>query len=171
MSASATWFFLHGSSTMSPLRTTATAAFALLAGCATHSPDGTVSPDPLVGAWSADVTLVDCGSGQPSGALGFRAIVVFHAGGTLSEASGPSARRTPSFGTWQATKSGEYLAVSSLLTYDANGVPVGAQEIRRTIRLSADRRSFSADTRTLSTDTAGSVTFRGCARGEARRIE
>ena len=125
----------------------------------------------IVGAWVADVTLLDCASSKATGAPPFRALVVFHAGGTLSEASGPSVRRTPSYGTWVSSGQEQYFAVSTLLTYDANGTLSGAQEIRRTIRMSAEGKRFVADTQTVATDTTGTVTFRGCARGEAKRLE
>ena len=140
-----------------------------LAACA--APDGFGTAPSIVGAWIANVTLLNCATGQPSAAPSFRAMVAFHAGGTLSEASGPSVRRTPSFGSWASDARGEYNAVSTLLTYDADGALSGTQEIRRTIRLSADGKQFVADTRTVATDASGNVTFRGCARGEARRVE
>ena len=144
---------------------------ALLSGCApmrttVHSPEPAI-----VGAWVADVTLLDCASSKAAGAPPFRALVVFHAGGTLSEASGPSVRRTPSYGTWVSSGQEQYFAVSTLLTYDANGTLSGAQEIRRTVRMSAEGKRFVADTQTVATDTTGTVTFRGCARGEAKRLE
>jgi hypothetical protein len=141
-----------------------------LAACASLS-GGEASRNPsIVGAWSAEVILVDCASGQAAPAPPFRAIVVFHAGGTLSESSGPPARRTPSFGTWSASGANEYLASSLLLTYDSNGKYSGAQEIRRTILVSPDGNRFAADTQSVATDTSGAVTFRGCARGQAERI-
>lgn len=150
------------------------ACFVAVAAMSSCAPLGRRSPlvqDTLVGAWLAEVTLTDCASGQPTGAPPFRALVVFHAGGTLSEASGPSSRRTPSFGAWSRSGQNEYFAVSQLLTYDANGSPSGAQEIRRTIRLSPDGKRFSAETRTVGTDASGTVVLRGCARGDATRVE
>ena len=148
------------------------AAIALLGsvGCAPMSKQGQRSEDGLVGAWIADVSLLDCASSQPTQAPPFHALVVFHFGGTLSEASGPSVRRTPSFGTWSRSGPDEYTATSMLLTYDANGAPSGAQEIRRTIRLNPDSTRFVAETRTVSTDPNGAITFQGCARGNARRV-
>ncbi len=125
--------------------------------------------DPLVGSWSATVTLRDCASGNPLPAPPFRAIVVFHAGGTVSEASGPSVRRTPSFGTWSRLSRRLYEASSVLLTYDAAGGATGSQEIRRTIRLEPDGQRFVAETTTLGIDPNGTVVFSGCARGEATR--
>jgi hypothetical protein len=123
----------------------------------------------IVGAWTAEVTILDCASGQATPAPPFRAIVVFHAGGTLSESSGPPTRRTPSFGTWSASGANEYLASSLLLTYDAAGTYSGTQEIRRTIRVSPEGNRFTAETQVVATDASGAVTFRGCARGQAER--
>ena len=147
--------------------------FAVILGstaCAPMRSHERVGDDGLVGAWVADVSLLDCASGLQTQAPPFRAMVVFHAGGTLSETSGPSVRRTPSFGTWSRSSTNEYTAVSMLLTYDANGTLTGAQEVRRAIRLTADTSRFSAETRTVATDVNGAITFQGCARGNARRI-
>ena len=138
-------------------------------GCAPMLKHGQSSEDALVGAWVADISLLDCASGQPTQAPPFRALVVFHSGGTLSEASGPSVRRTPSFGTWSRSGTNEYTATSVLLTYDTSGAQSGAQEIRRTIRLNPDSSRFVAETRTVATDSNGAITFQGCARGNARR--
>lgn len=147
----------------------ATASLLGSAGCATVLTRDQSSEGPLVGAWIAEVSLLDCASGQATQAPPFRALVVFHSGGTLSEVSGPSVRRTPSFGTWSRSGANEYTATSMLLTYDANGAASGAQEIRRTIRLSPDSTRFVAETRTVATDPSGSIAFQGCARGNARR--
>jgi hypothetical protein len=125
----------------------------------------------LEGAWIADVVIVACDTGAPTPAPPFQALVAFHDGGTLSEASGPSVRRTPSFGTWTRLGRRTYRAVSVLLTYDVNGFASGSQEIRRTIRLARDGASFTADTQTVGRDVNGVVLFRGCARGTARRVE
>jgi hypothetical protein len=125
----------------------------------------------IVGTWIANVTLIDCTTRQPSAAPGFRAIVAFHEGGTVSEASGPSVRRTPSYGTWRWRGRSSFEASSVLLTYDANGAAVGDQIISRVIEISGDGSRFVADTETTGRDLAGNVQFRGCARGEARRFE
>lgn len=143
----------------------------VLSGCASMHPTKGPPEPGLAGAWLADVTLLDCASNAATGAPPIRALVVFHVGGTLTEASGPSVRRTPSFGTWVPTGNAQYIAVSTLLTYEANGNPSGSQEIRRTIRLSSDGKRFVAETQTVATDTSGTVAFRGCARGEAKRLE
>jgi hypothetical protein len=132
---------------------------------------GDYGPARLEGAWIADVTLVSCTTGEPTPAPPFQAVVVFHAGGTLSEASGPSVRRTPSYGTWNRSGRAVYQAVSVLLTYDVNGLPSGSQEIRRVIQVARDGQSFTADTRTIARDPNGVVLFRGCARGQARRVQ
>ena len=147
----------------------AAAALLSAAGCTSMSTPNQVSKDALVGAWIAEVSLVDCPSGLTTPAPPFRALVVFHAGGTLSEASGPPVRRTPSFGTWSRSGVSEYAATSMLLTYDANGAASGTQEITRTIRLNSDSSRFLAETRTVAKDPSGAVTFEGCARGSARR--
>jgi hypothetical protein len=145
---------------------------ALAAILAVPSAFATAAPQSsLQGAWTAQVTLLDCPSGQPAGAPPFRAVVVFHAGGTLSEASGPSVQRTPSFGTWRREGGRDFSARSVLLTYDANGLWTGMQEIRRTITLAADGLSFVAETITIATDSQGTVRFQGCARGAAQRFE
>jgi hypothetical protein len=125
----------------------------------------------IVGAWLARVTLLDCATRQPLPAPPFRAVVVFHAGGTVSEASGPSVRRTPSFGEWRWVGRSGFFASSVLLTYDANGVFTGEQRIDRAIELSRDGREFVAATETQGWDANGQPQFRGCARGEARRID
>lgn len=161
-------------------------AFALAAGlaasaCATafdDVPNGPNRPpesrglgNRIVGTWLARVTLLDCATRQPLPAPPFRAVVVFHAGGTVSEASGPSVRRTPSFGEWRWVGRSGFFASSVLLTYDANGAFTGDQRIDRAIELSGDGRQFVADTETLARDANGSPQFRGCARGEASRID
>ena len=61
------------------------------------------SPKSLVGAWSVEVTLRNCASGEPLGPP-FNSLVTYHEGGTVSEAAGglafASGQRSPGHGVW-----------------------------------------------------------------------
>jgi hypothetical protein len=125
----------------------------------------------LVGAWIATVTVRSCSDRAVVLSGPFQAIVVFHAGGTLSEAAAPGASRTPSFGTWSRTGKREFHADSVFLTF-VGGSFAGTQEIRRGITVSEDGRSFVAVTRTIVRNVDGLEQGpEGCALGEATRFE
>jgi hypothetical protein len=123
----------------------------------------------IVGTWLVDVTRTDCTTGQPT-AGPFKAIVVFHAGGTLSEQGAPVNGRTPSFGQWFRTAPNRYVANSVFLSYGPAPAYAYAarQEIRRNVELSADGQTWIADVRAITYTAAGGETV-GCVTGVGTR--
>lgn len=123
----------------------------------------------LVGAWIVDVTQRNCATGAVL-AGPFKALVVFHDGGTITEPVASTAR-TASVGTWKRTGRRTFTADSVFLTF-AGGVFSGSQELRRTITLSDDGRNWTAQVATQVRDVSGIAQGpAGCAVGEATRFE
>lgn len=117
----------------------------------------------IVGAWTVDVTIRNCATGAVL-AGPFKALVLFDGSGTLNEPVATTAR-TASVGTWRRTGRDTYVADSVFLTF-AGGVWSGSQEIRRTIVMSEDQQSWTADVRTQVRDVSGLAQGpAGCARG------
>lgn len=122
----------------------------------------------LVGGWIVTVVQTNCVTGDVT-AGPFKALVVFHDGGTLTEPVA-SVARTASVGTWSRTGRRTFHADSVFLTF-GGGVFTGTQELRRTITLSEDGRSWLANVQTLALDANGGSPVAGCAIGKATRFE
>jgi hypothetical protein len=127
-------------------------------------------PARLVGVWQITVQPTNCQTGQPLPIPKFEAQIVFHAGGTSTEAAAALTPRTPGFGTWEFAQPGRYVASAVATSYDVNGFFAGTTVVRRTIVLGEDGDTFEAATRTVITDASGNAITR-CAIGSGRRFE
>lgn len=124
---------------------------------------------PIVGAWTVDVTPVDCTTGTPV-APTRKALALFDAGGTQSEPVASTAR-TGSVGTWRRTGRDTYVSDSIFLTF-AGGAWSGTQDIRREIVMAADGRTWTAKVLSQVRDVSGIA--QGpviCVRAAATRFE
>jgi hypothetical protein len=133
-----------------------------------HAGLGNSASSELVGAWTVDVTRRTCDTGVATSPIA-KALVVFHAGGTLTEPV-VSAARSASIGTWRRVGRDRFEAESLFLTYDG-GLWSGSQEVRRQIVLSADAKSWIATVQVVIRDIAGTQVGAVCARGAATRFE
>jgi hypothetical protein len=125
----------------------------------------------IVGVWDVAVTLRDCQTGNPVGAV--RARNMFIAGGTLTElnARGNPTLRTPSFGTWHIDEKRTYSAVFRYSRFDAAGTFIQTSKVTRRIRLSSDANAFDASAFVEVFDVNDNLIQTGCATEAATRLE
>ena len=125
----------------------------------------------IVGVWDVAVTLRDCQTGNPVGAV--RARNMFIAGGTLTElnARGNPSLRSPSFGTWHVGAQGTYSAVFRYSRFDSAGTFTQTVKVTREIRLSRDANAFAASAFVEVFDVNDNLVLTGCATEAAKRLE
>ena len=103
----------------------------------------------LQGTWRVTVTPYNCSTRMPVG-VPFHALLAFARGGTLSGASANSGfqpgQYSASFGIWRETGQRTYSAVTdAFILFSGGPFPAGTQEIRHSIRVSADGNRFVDD--------------------------
>jgi len=125
----------------------------------------------IVGVWDVAVTLRECQTGNPVGAV--RARNMFIAGGTLTElnARGNPSLRSPSFGTWHVDGQGTYSAVFRYSRFDDAGKFTQTVKVTRQIRLSRDAKAFAASAFVEVFDVNDNLVFTGCATEAATQLE
>jgi hypothetical protein len=96
----------------------------------------------IVGMWSAQVDAGPCAGGPRRQ---FRAMNVYHTGGTLTDTNAmPPTSRGPAFGLWSWNQqNGSYDTRMQFYRYLPDGSFDGVQDIHREITLSADGNSSS----------------------------
>ena len=145
----------------------------LAAGCAQK-------PPPLVGAWR---TKIQFESGAYSGIKDLEFMVVFNAGGTMTESSNYDAAPPvpPAYGVWRKTGANEYetryeyyaTTPSDTIQFleGAGWNPAGHGVLTETIKLAEDGKSYASTLRFELFDTKGKpADGGGTAKGEAVRI-
>jgi hypothetical protein len=105
------------------------------------------SPRGLQGTWHVTVTPYNCSSKLPLG-VSFHALLAFARGGTLSGTSANAGfqpgQYSASFGVWKATGGRTYSALTDAFILFPGGLfAAGRQEIRHSIRVSADGNAFT----------------------------
>ena len=128
----------------------------------------------IVGVWSLEVTLRVCATGAPvPGVDPFPALNTFHQGGTLTEFGTrfSPATRNVGQGVWKKTGRFTYQSHFVFQRFDANGLYIGDQDVRRTSRLSPDGAWLTTEATVEIRDANGVVVMRGCATEDGSRIE
>ena len=140
-------------------------------GSAQEAEDSQGQAQRIVGVWDVAVTLRDCQTGNPVGAV--RARNMFIAGGTLTElnARGNPSLRNPSFGTWHVDGQGTYSAVFRYSRFDSAGTFTQTVKVARQIRLSRDANAFAASAFVEVFDATDNLIQTGCATEAATRLE
>ncbi len=144
-------------------------AFALLGAAAlqAHADVRTFRPVPQIdGAWKTRVSIVDCQTRTIVFAGPFAGLITFAAGGTISESAPalPNTARGPGHGTWRRVGRNTFAETMVFQRFDVTGVLLGSQEIRATIKVSDDSRTYQATDGTFEAkDLLGSTLATGCA--------
>ena len=109
----------------------------------------------IVGSWDAVVTI----EGQPP----FRALATFNADGTTVESSShPSSLRSPAYGVWSRTGQNVFAMTRLFFRFNpATGAYLGTTKVNATVTVSADRKSFTAVSRSEMRDPAGALVVGG----------
>jgi hypothetical protein len=150
------------------LAATAALLVPMQATLASHRP-----PPSLIGVWTMEVTLRNCATGDPlPGIAPFPALNTFHKGGTLTEfgARFSPATRGVGQGDWKRTGRATFSSHFFFYRFDAGGLHVGGQDVRRTIRLSDDGAWLTSTATVEITDVNGVVIARGCATEDGSRL-
>lgn len=126
----------------------------LLSACGAPVGREAAAPDPLVGAWRSQVSFRD---GALVAAKGLEFLYAFNAGGTLTESSNYDGAPPvpPAYGAWRQTSPGRYEARYlffvtqpprdwAAVAAGGGWDPAGHGELRETLELAADGRSFTS---------------------------
>ena len=150
-------------------------AFTLLGAAALQAHDDGYAFRPvpqLDGAWKTRVSIVDCQTRKIVFAGPFAGLITFAAGGTTSESAPalPNTDRGPGHGTWRRIGRNAFLETLVFQRFDVTGVLLGSQEIRATIKVSDDSRTYQVTDGTFeSKDLLGSTLATGCSSVTADR--
>jgi hypothetical protein len=153
----------------------------LLAGCSAPTAPPVANVDPIIGAWRSHVTFRD---GALSTMPGLEFMYVFNAGGTMTESSNYDAAPPvpPAYGVWRRTAPGRYEArywyYATQPPADWKAIaggggwnPTGHGELRETIEVGNDGRSFTSTLSLAVFDTADKpAEGSGSGAGQATRI-
>jgi hypothetical protein len=153
----------------------------LLGGCSAPAGPHAAEADPLVGAWQSQVAFKD---GPLAQVHDLEFLYAFNAGGTLTESSNYDGAPPvpPAYGAWRRTAPGRYearyLFFNTQPPADWKAVasgggwnPAGRGELRETIEIAADGRSYTSTLSLALYDLAGKpVEGGGMATGHAIRI-
>lgn len=149
------------------------AAVALMMSCAAGAGDARKGRDytaQLQGAWTTQVTVRNCVSGDVL--LGpFAGMSTFHQGGTQSEtaAGTPTVRRGPGHGLWYRTGKHSFASKFVFQRFDLNGFLIGTQEVRATQEVAEGSMQATAVAKILLLDINGVQVGAGCATAEMNR--
>ncbi len=128
------------------------------------------------GSWEMVITFHDCGDSTPS--MTASGLISFMFGGTLQEygTGQPIPRnRTNAFGNWGREEGRTFSAVAKAFRFATDGTLAGTAKLYRTIELSDDGQSFSAEARAEIYDLNGNPVppppGRGCATEHGTRIQ
>ncbi len=150
-------------------------ALALLSTAAlqANDDDRAFRPVPQInGAWKTRVSIVDCLTRKIVFAGPIPGLITFAAGGTISESGPtlPNTARGPGHGTWRRTGRNTFSETLIFQRFDVTGILLGSQEIRATVKVSDDSRTYQASDGTFEMkDNLGSTLATGCSSVTAER--
>jgi hypothetical protein len=153
----------------------------MLANCGGSAGPRAAASDPLVGAWRSDVAFQ---RGALASIKGIEFLYAFNAGGTMTESSNYDGAPPvpPAYGVWRQIAPGRYEARYQFFTTQppkdwqsvaAGGGwnPAGSGDLRETIELGIDGRSFTSTISLALFDTNGKpVDGGGSGSGRGKRI-
>lgn len=127
----------------------ATAAGAIMAIGSAGASTGAAA-DRVAGTWTVTVNR---GPTQPA----LSSLQSFTRSGSVIETANTVGVRGPSHGSWKHLNNRLYASTIVFFRFDATGAFIGSQKIDRTLRLSQNGNSFTADSISQLLDPAGNV--------------
>jgi hypothetical protein len=125
---------------------TAAATMILIQACGGNAVAAGDDREPIEGAFDATVTVKNCSTGATTGTL--KALLLFHHGGTVTiDNTTPTTLRGLILGTWARGSGDNYTSDVSHFRYNTDGTLAGVNKVRRTIVLSSDATTFTANLR------------------------
>ncbi|MBA3231682.1 MAG: hypothetical protein H0T05_02570 [Acidobacteria bacterium] len=127
----------------------------------------------LEGTWRVEITVRNCDTGQPVFNTPFPALASFARGGTLTTSDGgmSPAARGAGHGVWWRSQGRTFAALTEAFTFGPTGVRTGTQRLSQEIELDHQGMAFQSRIASVVLDTAGQVTFTGCATSIGRRLD
>jgi hypothetical protein len=154
-------------STMAPLLG-ACALVTMVAATAAGQSDG---GGRLEGTWDNQVSIIDCQTGNPI--TTFRSLIVFMAGGTLTETtSGTSpALRTPGEGVWRHTTANNYVLRFKHFSFNAQNVLTGWNIIHAEVSLDPAGNAYTSSATVEVYNANGVLLATACATTAGTRFD
>ena len=136
--------------------------------CNSSTAHAQTNPDPLIGAWSSQVTITDC---HGTTMRQFQSMTLAHDGGTLTDTdSQPPTSHGPAFGTWTSQGAGMYATVFQLYRFNTDGTLAGTNRVQRTIALDAASDTFTSTFTVAVNDPTGANLSNACGTETAVRL-
>jgi hypothetical protein len=155
--------------TVALVTVTAAATVFLIQACGGNAVAAGDDRDPIEGAFDATVTVKNCTTGATTGTL--KALLLFHRGGTATiDNTQAPALRGLILGTWARGSGDTYTSDVSHFRYNTDGTLAGVNKIRRTIALSSDATTLTANLRIQVFGTDGALLSEVCPTETATRV-
>jgi hypothetical protein len=142
---------------------------------AQRSGSGPSIPSPvqpsLEGTWDNQVTIIDCQTGNPI--TTFRSLIVFMAGGTLTETTSGTAPalRTPGEGVWSHTTANNFVLRFKHFRFNTQNVLTGWNIIRAEVSLDGAGNTYTSSATVEVYDPNGVLLAIACATTAGTRFD
>jgi hypothetical protein len=125
----------------------------------------------LQGTWDTQVSIIDCQTGNVI--TTFQSLIVFMAGGTLTESTSGTAPalRTPGEGVWRHTTDNNYAFRFKHFRFDAQNVLTGWNIIQAEANLDAEGNAYTSSATVEVYDPNGVLIATACATTAGTRFE
>jgi hypothetical protein len=154
--------------TVALVAVTAAATMLLIQACGGNAIAAGDDREPIEGAFDATVTAKNCSTGAVTGTL--KALLLFHRGGTVTIDNTQASLRGLILGTWTRGSGDNYVSEVSHFRYNTDGTLAGVNKIRRTIVLSSDATTFTANLRVQVLGNDGTLLSEVCPTETATRV-
>ena len=134
-------------------------------------PRGGAEGGRLQGTWDNQVTIIDCQTGNPI--TTFQSLIVFMAGGTLTETTSGTAPalRTPGEGVWHHTTDNNYAFRFKHFRFNTQNVLTGWNIIQAEVSLDAAGNAYTSSATVEVYDPNGVLLATACATSVSTRFE
>jgi hypothetical protein len=125
----------------------------------------------LEGTWDNQVNIIDCQTGNPI--TSFRSLIVFMAGGTLTETTAGTAPalRTPGEGVWRHTNANNFVLRFKHFSFNTQNLLTGWNIIRAEVSLDAAGNAYTSSATVEVYNANGVLVATACARTVGTRFE
>ena len=125
----------------------------------------------LEGTWDNQVSIIDCQTGNPI--TTFRSLIVFMAGGTLTETTSGTAPalRTPGEGVWRHTTANNFVLRFKHFRFNTQNVLIGWNIIQAEVSLDGAGNAYTSSATVEVYDPNGVLLATACAETVGTRFE
>jgi hypothetical protein len=125
----------------------------------------------LEGTWDNQVSIIDCQTGNPI--TTFRSLIVFMAGGTLTETTSGTAPalRTPGEGVWRHTTANNFVLRFKHFRFNTQNVLIGWNIIQAEVSMDGAGNAYTSSATVEVYDPNGVLIATACATTDGTRFE